>query len=167
MKEIKKNSLFALIAIAMCFMAAKAHGAGSAGCGLGSVVFRENRWWKQLFAMTTNFVTLTQPLGITFGTSNCASGVFGDAAAQENYLALNLTSIQREAAQGNGEALSGLGLTLGCETEKLQDFNSYTQYHYNSIFNTSEVKQILINLKTELQKDKNLSSSCTTLNSYH
>ncbi|RDB36489.1 DUF3015 family protein [Spirobacillus cienkowskii] len=167
MKEIKKNSLFALLAMTMCIMAAKAHAAGSAGCGLGSVVFRDNKWWKQLFAMTTNHATSTQPLGITFGTSNCAPGLFGDAVTQENYLAINLTSIQREAAQGNGEALNGLGLTLGCETEKLQDFNSYTQNHYKSIFNTPEVKQILINLKTELQKDKNLANSCSALNLYH
>ena len=42
---------------------------GSAGCGLGSLVFTDNEWWMQVLAATVNS-TGVQTFGITSGTSN-------------------------------------------------------------------------------------------------
>ena len=45
---------------------------GSAGCGLGSLVFKQNDG-TQILAATTNGTFGSQTFGITFGTSNCNS----------------------------------------------------------------------------------------------
>jgi hypothetical protein len=44
---------------------------GSAGCGLGSMIFEgDQTWWKQVLASSTN-TTGMQTIGISLGTSNC------------------------------------------------------------------------------------------------
>lgn len=164
MRNLMKNILFISIVITFCFLAARAHAIGSAGCGLGSVVFKGNDWWKQILAATTNDSTLSQTLGITSGTSNCAPGLFGEVQKQEDYMIANLISIQREAAQGSGETLNGLASVLGCDNSSFAGFGVYTQEKYTDIFNSEDAKQILVNLKSEIQKNSNLSHSCKLIN---
>lgn len=160
MKALIKIALLSLMLMLCGVFTLRANAVGSAGCGLGSIVFSGNSWWKQLLAVTTNGTFFSQTFGITSGTSNCAPGLFGDAQKQENYIVTNLTSIQREAAQGRGEELNGLATMLGCEQISFDDFGVYTQEKYSSIFNTNDTHQILINLKVEMQKNNNLSNSC-------
>jgi Protein of unknown function (DUF3015) len=164
MRSFMKNMLYISIVAAFCFLAARANAIGSAGCGLGSVVFKGNEWWKQTLAATTNDLTFSQTLGITTGTSNCAPGLFGDAQKQEDYMVANLTSIQREAAQGSGEVLNGLASVLGCDNSSFAGFGAYTQEKYSDIFNSQDTKQILVNLKSEIQKNSSLSNSCKLTN---
>ncbi len=164
MRIYMKNMLFIFTVVAFCFFFSRANAVGSAGCGLGSVVFKGNEWWKQLLAATTNGSTASQTFGITTGTSNCAPGLFGDAQKQEDYMVANLTSIQREAAQGSGEILNGLASVLGCEHSSFDGFGAYTQQKYSNIFVSQDAKQILVNLKYEIQKNSNLSNSCKLIN---
>ena len=129
-----KNMFFILTVAAFCFLGSQAHAIGSAGCGLGSVVFKGNEWWKQLLAVTTNNSTGSQTFGITTGTSNCAPGLFGEVQKQEDFMVANLTTLQREAAQGSGETLNSLASVLGCENSSFENFGVYTQEKYNDIF---------------------------------
>jgi hypothetical protein len=164
MRNFIKMMLFISSALVFCFIASRANAIGSAGCGLGSVIFKGNEWWKQTLAATTNNSTASQTLGITTGTSNCAPGLFGDEKKQEDYLVANLSSIQREAAQGSGEVLNGLASVLGCDHSRFADFGVYTQENYSNIFVSQDAKQILVNLKYKIQKNSNLSNSCKLIN---
>lgn len=164
MKKYMKSIVFVSLVGVACFFAGNANATGSAGCGLGSVVFKGNEWWKQIFAATTNDLTLTQFLGITSGTSNCASGLFGEVQKQQDYLVANLVSIQKQAAQGNGAELNGLASVLGCEASSFSGFGIYTQEKYSDIFKSQDVKQILVNLKSEMLKNNELSNSCKLIN---
>src|SRR3569832_2714255 len=50
---------------------------GSAGCGLGSIVFGSQPGFIQILAATTNGTFASQTFGITSGTSDCAVFVGG------------------------------------------------------------------------------------------
>lgn len=160
MRTYMKNVLFVIIVAAFCFLASRANAVGSAGCGLGSVVFKGNEWWKQILALTTNGTLFSQTFGITTGTSNCAPGLFGVVQKQEDYIVSNLSTLQREAAQGSGQALNGLASTLGCADSSFSNFGVYTQEKYSEIFISQDAKEILQNIKTEIEKNQNLSNSC-------
>ncbi len=161
MKSILKSVLFSSICtFGSLFTLQIAHAAGSAGCGLGSVVFKGNEWWKQLFAATTNGSTLSQSFGITSGTSNCAPGIIGQIQKQKDFVAANLSSLQREAAQGNGDSMNGLASVLGCSASDYGSFGMYTQSHYAQVFNANTSDTILDNIKMEVQRNKLLSQAC-------
>lgn len=159
-----KNIFFVLIIVGFGALATKAHAIGSAGCGLGSVIFKGNEWWKQLLAVTTNGTFLSQTFGITSGTSNCAPGLFGEVQKQEDYIVANLSSLQREAATGTGDSLSGLASVLGCNAESYSAFGTHIQSKYSLIFNTQDSREVLSNLKSEIKKDDNLLKSCPLVN---
>src|SRR5580658_9609667 len=55
---------------------------GTAGCGLGSIVFGNKAGIVQIFAATTNGTFATQTFGITTGTSNCSDTSGGSASAK-------------------------------------------------------------------------------------
>jgi len=164
MKIFVKSILFVSVTLIFGILDNRACAVGSAGCGLGSVVFKGNEWYKQIFAATTNNLTGTQTLGITSGTSNCAPGLFGDVQKQQDYLSANFSSLQREAAQGSGQTLNGLASVLGCENSSYDNFGMYTQQNYSDIFNSDDAKQVLLNFKSELQKNSSLSNSCKLIN---
>ncbi|WP_397599224.1 DUF3015 family protein [Silvanigrella sp.] len=156
-----KNTLFIFSLILFVFYISNANAViGSAGCGLGSVVFRGTQWWKQIFALTSNQATGSQAFGITSGTSGCPPAVFGVVENQEEYIEINLSSLQKEAAQGTGELLFGLAYRLGCDQMYFPDFGSYTQKNYIEIFSSQNAKNVLWNIKNLIQKNENLAHSC-------
>ena len=78
---------------------------GLAGCGLGSVVIGSNG--GQISAATTNSTFYSQAFGISSGTSNCIpTQEMAVIMKQEQFLAANLNTLQKEMAQGSGETLS-------------------------------------------------------------
>ncbi len=164
MKLSVKNYFNLIVILGLSHFSINAFAAGSAGCGLGSVVFSGNQWWKQLLAMTTNHMTLSQAFGITSGTSNCASGLFGEIEKQENYMVANFTSLQRETSQGSGDSLNGLASLFGCQPELYSDFAAYAQTHYKTIFNSQEPKTVLSNFRAEIKNENTLSSNCSLIN---
>ena len=162
MKQVfSKKKIILLAGAALSLFASNAHAVvGSAGCGLGSLIFKEEIWWKQVLAATTNGSSANQTFGITSGTSNCASGVSAKTQKQKDYVAANLSSLQREVAQGNGDTVKGFASVLGCPSSAYNDFGVYTQSNYNAIFNSNDPSAIVINVKNELQKNPNLSKTC-------
>ncbi|KAB8033257.1 DUF3015 family protein [Fluviispira multicolorata] len=164
MKLDLKTSLKLLIALGLSHLSLNAFAVGSAGCGLGSVVFSGNQWWKQLLSMTTNHLTLSQAFGITSGTSNCASGLFGETQKQEDYIVANFVTLQRESAQGTGESLNAFASVLGCQSEAYDYFGSYTQNQYKILFNSQDPKIVLSNFKNIMKNENKLSKECSLLN---
>ena len=89
--------------------AVAAGGFGSAGCGLGSVIFGNQPGAVQIFAATTNGSFYSQTFGITSGTSNCEKQPksFSNTRVHE-FVAANMDGLAGDIARGNGESLATL-----------------------------------------------------------
>jgi hypothetical protein len=107
---------------------------GSAGCGLGSLVFKENDG-TQILAATTNATFGNQTFGITFGTSNCnAKGMIKVSMARESYIEANYKDLSREAAAGKGEYVASLASLYGYTPENSPKFAQLLQKNHTAIF---------------------------------
>ena len=105
---------------------------GMAGCGLGSLVFKENGK-EQILAATTNGTFGSQTFGITFGTSNCAeNGQMASKEQVQSFIGANQKALQKEIARGNGETLNGLAELMGHKNSP--EFNAKIKSNYAQIF---------------------------------
>src|SRR2546423_623318 len=89
---------------------------GLAGCGLGSMVFGDQKGPIQILAATTNGTFGSQTFGITSGTSNCveSSGTQG----ARNFIEGNREALAKDAARGSGETITTLSAVAGCKDAK-------------------------------------------------
>lgn len=101
---------------------------GSAGCGLGSMVFGKEEGAMQVIAATLNG-TGVQTFGITSGTSNCGKSLFAKAEVQ-SFIQSNAVALENDIARGQGETLNTLNNMLGCGAE----FNGTLQQNYKNIY---------------------------------
>ncbi len=134
-------------------IASQGFAAGDAGCGLGSLIIKDNTKLMQLFAVTTNGSFGSQTFGITFGTSNCtAKGIALKEKEQEYYTEVNFETLQKEMAQGQGEHLNAYAVLLGCDAK---DLSEVTQKNFSEIV-TKETKatEMLGNVKRILKQER-------------
>ncbi len=127
-----------LVVIAMIMMASTASAAkyGSAGCGLGSMIFEgDQTWWKQVLASTTNGTGL-QSVAISLGTSNCDSPAPLKIGQAQAYVEANRVALSNDIARGNGETIVGLSKVYGCSNST--DFGRALKSNYSSIFPSAE-----------------------------
>jgi len=137
MKNIScKKKILLLLGIIISIISSYAYAEDSAGCGLGSLI------------------------GITSGTSNCGPDISAQIEKQTSYLAVNLTSLQREVSQGIGETLNGFASVLGCHPPIYHFFAVHAQKKYEVIFTSNKPSVILVNVKNELKKNHFLNKSC-------
>lgn len=85
---------------------------GTAGCGLGSLVFGSQPGAVQIFAATTNGTFGSQTFGITTGTSNCGPGLF--AMGTKNFVEANREALAKDVSRGEGEAIGALTVINAC-----------------------------------------------------
>jgi hypothetical protein len=134
---------------------------GTAGCGLGSIIFTKNEAGPQILAATTNGTSGNQTFGISFGTSNCtASGLVRKDSEQEIFVHLNYDALEREVVSGKGEKLSTLASMMGCSSSK--EFGSVAKSNYGKLFAKSEPNpsQMLASLKQEIAQNPATSTTC-------
>lgn len=120
----------------------KAGSYGMAGCGLGSMVIKDNGI-LQIFAATTNGTSANQTFGITTGTSNCTPG--GAAyreKQQEVFVSVNFESLEKEMAAGKGEKLDAFAAILGCRSGA--SFGSMARDNYDSFFTAETTPSSLL-----------------------
>jgi hypothetical protein len=86
---------------------------GTAGCGLGSLAFGNQRGGVQIFAATTNSLFGTQTFGMTSGTSNCGPSVF--AMGTKNFVEANREAVAKDISRGQGESIGALTVINGCQ----------------------------------------------------
>lgn len=128
---------------------------GSAGCGLGSMIFEPDESFVQIFAATTNGTSWTQTFGITSGTSNCDTGG-GSARSVETFIAANRAALAVEAARGRGETISSLSSLAACgDADALA---RSLQSNFRTVFPSSTVsdEQIGRNMVTLMRNDGSL-----------
>jgi hypothetical protein len=102
-----------LVAIASGASTAQAAPYGTAGCGLGAIVFKDKPGFIQVVAATLNG-TGVQTFGISTGTSGCGSSEASPAAAAA-FIETNREAFAKDAARGQGETISNLATLAGCQ----------------------------------------------------
>lgn len=108
----------------------KGNGAyGTAGCGLGSLVFSNQPGAVQIFAATTNSTFGTQTFGITSGTSNCGASMI--QAGTKNFVDANREALAKDMSRGQGETIGALTWMAGCKDSR--EVGAKLQASYSSI----------------------------------
>lgn len=126
-----------IVAIALVATSAFAAPYGSSGCGLGSLVFeKDNTWWKQVLAATTNG-TGSQTIGITLGTSNCDSPSPMKVTQVSAFVEANKLALANDIAKGNGETITSLSKVYGCNDSAA--FGKALKSNYKAIYPTADV----------------------------
>lgn len=132
---------------------------GTAGCGLGSQLMGPSG--GQISAATTNGSFGSQTFGISFGTSNCLpSKELAVVLKQEQFLAANLNTLQKEMAQGSGETLSAFADLLGCPASVHKQATDTLTKGYQTIFQAPGIEGVLDTAKEELKKQELLKAQC-------
>ena len=152
------------LAAAVLGLAAAAH-AGSqndGGCGLGSMMFPENKPVHQILAATTNGSFGNQTFGITTGSLGCTSGGLIKAGMERQvFIASNFRALQREMAAGKGEHVAALSSLMGCgaHTDK---FVNFSKARYEVLFPSANTtpNALLENLTKEIKADSAVSEAC-------
>jgi hypothetical protein len=130
---------------------------GTAGCGLGNIVFGSKPGLIQVVAATLNS-TGVQTVGITVGTSNCGGGF--SSAQLDNFVEVNQIALANDVSRGNGETVNNVAKILGCSNS--QSVNDTLKTNYEVIFPSGEVKakEVSRNIREVL---KNNSVACSRL----
>lgn len=89
---------------------------GTAGCGLGSIIFGGGTGFTQIFAATTNGSSGNQTFGITSGTSNCDAAASTESA--KNFVEANRVALAKDISRGKGQTLTSLSELAGCSDSK-------------------------------------------------
>lgn len=136
---------------------------GMAGCGLGSIIMPNDTMPSQIGAMTSNAFSGNQTFALTLGMSNCVEGRSEVAIMeQEVYIAANLNSLSKEAAQGSGEHLDALADVFGCnEVADKERLGQLSQSRFSELFSDKEPAVVLSRYLTVVNGDPLLAQSCS------
>jgi len=144
-----KKLLISLAAVIALSTGAFATVNSQTGCGLGSMIIKDNSSAVMLaLQATTNGTTGSQTFGITSGTSGCKKTklVFNERA--QEFVASNMDILAKEIAIGHGESLDTLDELLNVQDKVA--FNTALQANYNKIYSSKSVKMadVLDNIST-------------------
>lgn len=136
--------------------------ANDAGCGLGSMVIKENTKLMQILAVTTNHIG-GQVFAITTGTSNCKAQNFVMTEKAVQYFAeVNKDDLSREMAKGEGEKLQTLASLYGCETAATRaQFAKAAQAAYSRILPTANTA--VTDMVKNLNREATVVGACTAI----
>jgi hypothetical protein len=126
-------------------------GYGTAGCGLGSIVFGDKPGLVQVLAATTNGTSWTQTFGISSGTSNCDENADGSPRTAALFITANREAVEKDIARGSGETVVSLSQIMGCKDSAAYGRNLQSQYA--TIFPSAQVS-------TDVVVDKIMNAGC-------
>src|SRR5690554_1455402 len=131
-----------------------------AGCGLGSVIFKDqpDTLVSNVLAATTNGTSGNQTFGMTTGTLNCNEQ--NSLLAMETFINNNLDSLAMDAARGEGETLDTLAAMWGVNEQDKAKFAQTTKDNYSSIFasDSTTATEVLENLNQVISGDSQLAA---------
>lgn len=113
MKKAAASAVAALFVSMTLASTALAEGYGSAGCGLGSIIFGNEPGFIQVLAATTNGSSANQTFAISTGTSNCSSSE-ASAETAKAFVESNRDALAKDVARGQGETIASLSTLAGC-----------------------------------------------------
>ncbi len=144
-----KKLLVSLAAVAALSSVAFAGVNSQTGCGLGSMIIKDDSSAVLLaLQATTNGTSGNQTFGITSGTLGCKKTKLVMNERASEFVASNMDILAKEIAVGHGETLDTLDELLKVD-DKLA-FNATLQANYNKIYSSKSVKMadVLDNIST-------------------
>jgi|GEM_PF-739161 len=157
-----KNTFFVISVLGFALIGSSAFaGHNASGCGVGSLIFKENDKGSQILGSLTDGYLGVQTFAMTSGTSNCSED--GVTAANKQipmFVEVNQTALARDISRGSGDTLSSFSKVLGCnDTSRL---GSTLQANYGRIFPSASgdptwVSSTILNV---INEDAALKSSC-------
>ncbi len=156
---MKRFSIVVAVAVASLMIAGAAFAAGgqakaNTGCGLGTMLFKnnaDNSTVLQTFQATTNGFYGNQTFGITTGTSECAQPKNFVSNEQLNeFMVANMDNLARDIAQGRGETLDAFAELLAVPADKRPEFYQQLQSGFTRIFTSPGVQMasVMDNIST-------------------
>ena len=106
---------------------------GAAGCGLGSVILKDEPGAVQILAATLNGLVGNQTFGITTGTLNCGPAA-ADQVTQRTqvFVEANRETLAKDISRGQGETIVNLAAIAGCGNADA--VGATLQSHFQAIF---------------------------------
>jgi hypothetical protein len=155
--------LVAAVALGVSLAASEAQAQakyGTAGCGLGSIVFGSKPGFIQVLASTTNGSFSSQTFGITSGTSNCVDTA-PSMSATRTFIQANREALAKDIARGQGETIVNLTTLAGCKSAA--QVGTVLQQNFKSIFPDAGVsdRKVTDNVIGTLKGQKILACSKT------
>jgi len=144
-----KKILVSIVAVAALSSSLMASANSQTGCGLGSVIIKDNSSALMLaLQATTNGTSGNQTFGITSGTLNCKRTKLVMNEAAQEFVASNMDILAKEIAVGHGESLDTLAELL--QVKDSATFSASLQANYNSIYTSKKVEMadVLDNIST-------------------
>ncbi|MBI2602381.1 MAG: DUF3015 family protein [Deltaproteobacteria bacterium] len=129
-------------------------GYGTAGCGLGSVVFGDKPGMVQVVAATTNNIGSSQTFGITSGTSNCVeqqSMAQGFKEKLNYFVQGNRHRLENDIAKASGDTVTALAELGRCSGGNL---GAVLQPQYGKIFSSDNQQDVVDNLYGAISNSK-------------
>ena len=144
-----KKILVSALAVVALSTSAMATVNSQTGCGLGSVIIKDDSSAIMLaLQATTNGTSGNQTFGITSGTLGCKKVKFVMNERAEEFVASNMDILAKEIAVGHGESIDTLAELLNVEDKAT--FSASLQSNYNSIYTSQKVEMndVLDNIAT-------------------
>lgn len=137
-----------------------AEAAGGPGCGWGNMLFEGKSGLPiHLLATLTNGTTGNATFGMTTGTNGCSTN--GKLTySGHSLLAMNgvLDEVARDMAQGQGEALTALAVSMGVQSSDRAHFNQVMHNNFAVIFPSDKVTagDVMVNIENVMKQDAQL-----------
>lgn len=144
-----KKLIVSLAAVAALSSVAFAGVNNQTGCGLGSMIIKDDSSAILLaLQATTNGTSGNQTFGITSGTSGCTKTKIVMNERAEEFVASNMDQLAKEIAMGQGESVDTLAELLAVEDKEA--FASALQTNYKNIYTSKNVQMadVLDNIAT-------------------
>lgn len=144
-----KKLIVSIAAVAALSSAAFAGVNSQTGCGLGSMIIKDDSSAILLaLQATTNGTSGNQTFGITSGTSGCKKTKFVMNERAQEFVASNMDQLAKEISMGQGESVDTLAELLVVEDKEA--FASALQSNYKSIYTSKNVEMadVLDNIST-------------------
>jgi len=134
-----KKILISAVAVLALSTSAMAGVNSQTGCGLGSMIIKDDSSAVMLaLQATTNGTSGNQTFGITSGTSGCSKTKFVMNERAQEFVASNMDILSKEIAVGHGESVDTLAELLNVEDKAA--FSASLQANYNSIYTSEKVE---------------------------
>ncbi|MBL4711043.1 MAG: DUF3015 domain-containing protein [Gammaproteobacteria bacterium] len=130
--------------------------ANSAGCGLGSTLFKgQSGLGPNVMAATTNGTSGNQTFGMSTGTLGCNAGDTVTAAV-DSFIDSNMERVARDMSTGSGETMETLAALMGIQDKDKSQFFEVSKQNFSKIYSRDDVtsSEVLTALKlVMLSKD--------------
>ncbi|QOY54578.1 DUF3015 family protein [Candidatus Sulfurimonas marisnigri] len=144
-----KKILVSIAAVIALSSSAMAGVNSQTGCGLGSMIIKDDSTAILLaLQATTNGTSGNQTFGITSGTLGCEKTQFVMNEQAEQFVASNMDQLAKEIAMGHGESIDTLAELLNISDKAT--FSASLQKNYSSIYTSKNAKMadVLDNIST-------------------